>query len=77
VPRKLRNIADSDNVRLAPILERHRKSLAPDISKGFVAEIAKIEESFQFNDNREEPKRRIRKALSIEVQEAQLTAADE
>jgi hypothetical protein len=60
-------------VRLVPILERHRKELAPELSKKFVADVAEIEEQFQFEDLREEAKRRIRGALAIEVQERLLS----
>ena len=60
-------------VRLVPILERHRKTLAPELSKTFVADVAEIEEQFQFDDLREEAKRRIRGALTIEVQERLLS----
>jgi hypothetical protein len=65
-------------VRLGPILEQHRKKLAPELSKNLVTEIAEIEEQFQFDDSREEPKRRIRRALEIEVQERLMSeVADE
>jgi hypothetical protein len=60
-------------VRLVPILERHRKELAPELSEKFVADVAEIEEQFQFDDLREEAKRRIRRALAIEVQERHLS----
>jgi hypothetical protein len=56
-------------VRLTPILERHRTTLAPDLSDEFVREISEIEERFQFENNREEAKRRIRQSLAIEVQQ--------
>jgi hypothetical protein len=38
-----------------------------------VADVAEIEEQFQFDDLREEAKRRIRRALAIEVQERHLS----
>ena len=66
-PRKVRS------VRLVPILERHRQMIAPELSKKFVSEVAEIEEQFQFEDLREEAKRRIRRALAIEVQERHLS----
>lgn len=72
---KARTKPDTRAVRLTPILERHRAELAPDISDEFVREIAEIEEHFQFENNREEAKRRIRQSLAIEVQ--QLAEASE
>jgi hypothetical protein len=64
-------------VRLTPILERHRIELAPDLSDEFVREVAEIEENFQFDNNREEAKRRIRQALAIEVQQRLLLESPE
>jgi hypothetical protein len=68
---------DVRSVRLTPILQRHREALAPDLSAEFVREVAEIEESFQFENNREEAKRRIRQALAIEVQQRLLAEAAE
>jgi hypothetical protein len=65
-------------VRLTSILERHRTELAPDLSDEFVREVAEIEENFQFENSREDAKRRIRQALAIEVQQRLLVEeADE
>ena len=64
-------------MRLTPILERHRKALAPDISGEFVREVAEIEENFQFENDREEAKRRIRQAIAIEVQQRLMTESPE
>ena len=64
-------------VRLTPILERHREALAPDLSNEFVREVAEIEENFQFENDREEAKRRIRQALAIEVQQRLVTETAE
>jgi hypothetical protein len=64
-------------VRLTPILERHRDVLAADLSDEFVREVAEIEENFQFENSREEAKRRIRQALAIEVQQRLLAESEE
>ena len=75
---KARRKSEARVVRLTPILERHRAELAPDLSDDFVREVAEIEENFQFENNREDAKRRIRQALAIEVQQRLLgEAADE
>jgi hypothetical protein len=66
---KARRKPETPVVHLAPILVHHRATLAPDLSDEFVREVAEIEEHFQFENNREEAKRRIRQSLAIEVQQ--------
>ena len=74
---RARAISKDRAVRLTPILERHREELAPELSDAFVREVAEIEESFQFENSREEAKRRIRQSLAIEVQQRLLAESGE
>lgn len=62
--------------RVLKILEGNRQQIHRDVPEDLLAEIADIEEQYQFDDNRSEPRRAIRDlvehyARSLALQETQ------
>jgi hypothetical protein len=62
--------------RVLEILEENRGQMHPDVPSGLLAEVAAIEERYQFDDDRSEPRRAIRDlveryARTLALQETQ------
>lgn len=62
----------SEATRLHQILERIRAKEFPDLRKGFVAQIADIQERNVFDDQRAGAKKELRSLLEIEIQSGKM-----
>ena len=58
--------------RLSEILERNRSTVAPDLPEELLAEIAQIEEQYQFDSDRRQARQGIRKAVENALRNAEL-----